>query len=109
MAWAELSEAQSNRLVAHSFDNQFADHLHEARVRADRGATDHVHSQLVADIVSFDIQIEHDFHVIRNEADRRDHDIGDAAPTRLADRVADIRFEPRLLRGTAAALEHQFP
>ena len=54
--------------------DQFANHLHETRMRSHGGCANHVHAQLVAMRAQLVVQVVNDFHVIGEEADRDDYD-----------------------------------
>ena len=63
-----------------------------------------------ADFFGFDIQIEQHFHVIGNEPDGHNHHlVRQILLFDMAQVIADVRFQPRLIRRPAAALVHQDP
>ena len=59
-------------------DDEFPEHRDERGMNADRAAADHVQAELVAELPRLLVEVEEDFHVIGQEADRMDHDVVDA-------------------------------
>ena len=58
--------------------DQLAEHRDEPGMDADRAAADHVQAELVAELPRLLVEVEEDFHVVGEEADRMDHDVVDA-------------------------------
>ena len=109
MAWVESPDALSCFAVS-PFENQLADHADESGVRANGAGADHVQSEFGTHVFGFGVEVELDFHVVRNESDRRDDYVGESAfLSYFAQVVADIRLQPRLCRRTAAALVDETP
>jgi hypothetical protein len=90
--------------LARAFANQLADHFQEQGVNADRRGADHLYSPGITDLAGFRIEIVEHFHVIGDETDRYDHDIG--AGIHFAQHISDVGLQPRLAGGAAAALIH---
>src|SRR5690348_2637017 len=63
------------RLVVHAFDDQLANHLHNRRVGSRRRGANHPQAEFVCEVLCFEVEVVNDFHVIGDEADRRDHDV----------------------------------
>ena len=53
--------------------HQFADHLHQPRMVADRRGADHVDAQLVAELADFHVEIVDQFHLFGQKTDRGNH------------------------------------
>lgn len=79
-------------------------------MRAHRLRSHHVESQLRTKFTRLCIKIEKNFHVVGNEANGRDHDVGSIfLLLEFTQRVKNVRLEPRLRGRSAPALVHQPP
>ena len=103
VAGAILAQREALRMRVYPLKNQLANQTDEPRMASDQAGTDHVDPQLLAQPADFDVQVENDFHVFRQEADWNQHEILDRlGPMPLTDQIPHVRFQPRL-RGRAAA------
>ena len=84
-------------------------HLEKQGIVVHRGRPRHRQTDIAAYLSGFDVQVVQHLHVIANEPDRTDHRSREAAGSLGPQVLADVRFEPRVLRPAAAALEYQRP
>ena len=109
VAGGEVADGGAVGPVFDALAEQFADHLDEQGMRAYGGNSDHADPEFLTGVFGFGVEIEENFHVIADEAEWNDGDVGDTFSGELFDAIAHIGLEPRLLRRTAAALEDKFP
>ena len=64
------SDRRSSRVRVEPFGHERAEHAHEPGMRADRGASHHLETQHLAEIVCLHVEVVHDLQVIRQEPDR---------------------------------------
>ena len=64
--------------IVHALDDQFANHPHQPRMIAHGCGPHHVDAQLVAKPADLHVEVVDHFHVLRQEADRHDHEVGQA-------------------------------
>ena len=79
MTRAETTEALSFRIRRQAFLDQLADHADIGRMRPYRRSANHIDAGFIRRGLRFDVEIEHDLHVIADEADRHHDNIPDAA------------------------------
>ena len=77
VVWSQLPDALLPR-TAGPFENKFADHADETRMRADGSGSDHVQAGFGAGLFRLRIEVEQHFHMVRDETDWRDNDVGDS-------------------------------
>ncbi len=59
----------------------------------------------VSDLFGFMVEVEQDFHMIRNETDRDHDDVRPFVVSReLTEPITDVWFQPRLVGGSTSAL-----
>jgi hypothetical protein len=93
-----------------SFDNEFSDHLDETGIDADGCRALHSHAQPLAKLARLGVEVEQDLHMIRDKANRYDHQFAEVASRmQLFNPVADVGLQPRLVGRTATALVNKFP
>lgn len=64
-----------------------------------------LHAACVGDLFGFMVEVEQDFHMIRNEADRDHDDVRPFVLSReLAEPITDVWFQPRLAGRSTSAL-----
>ena len=90
--------------------DQVDGHGDEGRVDPDRRGAKERDSELFGFRGSFLVQVVEDFHVVGDKADGLDDHMGDLRfVVEGFDSIADIRFEPGLLRWSGSALVDDFP
>ena len=96
VARAERAERAPRRVRRQPLDDELAHHRDVRGMSADGRGAHHRKPKLARHGGRVDVEIHDDFHVIADEADRRDDDGLDAFGLGLAQRVADVGAEPRL-------------
>ena len=89
--------------------DQFSNHADVERVRTDGRRAGHVDAEFLTGFTSLLIQVEQDFHVIGQEADRSDDERFRPLVVQRPDVIDDIGLQPRIARPTAAALVDEAP
>ena len=89
--------------------NDIRHHLDEHRVVIRRLGPDDGEADLPRDLHCLVIEVVQDLDVIADEADRAEHCRLEPVPARVAQVVADIRFQPGVFRPSASALIHERP
>src|SRR5699024_3060300 len=70
----------------------------EGGVGAGRRHAGDLDADLGGGLHGLDVEVVDDLHVVGDEAEGHEHDVGDALVGELADPVVDVRLEPRRLR-----------
>ena len=78
-------------------------------MHADSRSPDHVQADFLTCHAGFFIEVEHDFHVVGQKTHRHDNHIADSLIFQVPQVIADVRFQPRNVRWTAATLIDQLP
>ncbi len=77
---------------------------------AHRARANHVDACGLGPFGGFDVEIEHDLHVVADEADRHDDGMLDAIGSLCLERIADVGPEPGLAAiACVVALKHEPP
>lgn len=105
----ELANGTAFRATFQAFLNEITKCRDKLRMAADGTGAGHRDAKFVAEVAGFVIEVVQHFHMIRQETDRRDHGRLAAVSVQRAECIADVRFEPRILRTAAAALIHELP
>ena len=94
--------------VAYACSNQLRERVDEHRIVVQRLDPVELDAELVSLLPRHHVEIPQDLEVIRDEADRREEHLPNAARVELLEVQADIRAEPGLT-GRALALECERP
>jgi hypothetical protein len=78
-------------------------------VCADCGGADHREVKVVADLPGFTVEIVEDLDVVREESDRHDNNVGNAARGELPQVVLDVGAEPGVFGAAGPALIDERP
>jgi len=78
-------------------------------MRANRCGARHIQPSLITKLPRFGVQVVDNFHVIRNEANRGDHDIRSAGVSQGFQVIKNVGTKPWLNRWTAPALINKPP
>ena len=81
-------------------EDEFADHRDKIGMRARCRHPGEAHAEFTGGLRGLGVEVEDDFHVVGNEADRNNHDGGRAAFVQFAQLIADVGFQPWHLRWT---------
>ena len=92
-----------------ALQHQLAYRRGEARVRADRGRAGDREAELLGLLPGLGVEVVLDLHVIGDEADRHHDHRRRARRVLRLQVVADVRLQPRDVRGAAAALVDELP
>ena len=97
------------RRAADSLLDEFSNHPYESRMVPRCSGTNHKNGLFVAESASFIVKVVENFHVVGQEANRRNHYPVDVSGFAVSEMIQDIWFQPRVLWSATATLVHKLP
>lgn len=104
MAGAKHTQGDAGGDVAATFQHQFADHGGEAGVLRRGGRAAQAHAEFRSQDAGLFVEVVHDFHVVRDEADGAEKNTVCTLGMQVAEMVKDVRLQPGLAGRAGAGL-----